>query len=120
MNQFMDGLIEAAYSEHIAYAKEAVAAQNETQVRAVLAKHESDSDQAIDPSAITATQLSDFKKELPTLKKLANGQVSKADYQRDHALNFDTGFVLKNSFSLFTLLWIFLGVGTAYRLAGAG
>ncbi len=119
-NQFTETLVNVAYAEQITYAKEAIAAQNETEIRAVLAKHESDSDKTIEPSTITAAQISDFQKELPSLKKLAGGQVSKADYQREHALTIDTGFILKNSFSFFTLLWISLGVGTAYRVASAG
>ena len=120
MNRFADGLIDMAYTEHIAYAKEAVAAQNDGQIRTLLAKYEAEDDQSPNPSAISEQQISEFKKELPKLKKAAGGQVSRAEYQREHSMNFPISFILKNSFSLFTLLWIFLGVGTAYRIAGAG
>jgi hypothetical protein len=120
MNRFTDTLQKMAYEEHVAYAKEAVAAQGDAQIRTLLAKQEVDEDETPDPATVSEQQISEFKKELPKLKKVASGQVSQAEFKRENDFSVPTSFILKNSFSLFTLLWIFLGVGTAYRIASAG
>jgi hypothetical protein len=117
----LDAIVDKAYRERMAYAKEAAAAQSDEEIRAVMAKHESDGGQS---SAPTAEQLKAFKEdELPKLREFAQGKISKAEFGREFNRIKDSFLfkvlILKESVGLFTLLWLFLGVTSAYKL-GAG
>jgi hypothetical protein len=54
------------------------------------------------------------------LKDFVNGQPTKAEFERDVRAKLNSARmqaeVLKHSVSLWTVLWLFLGVGSAYRL----
>lgn len=120
MNVEIDKALKEAYQEHVTYAKEAVQAKTDDQIKAFLAKQDGLGDGA--QASIGPEDIKDFKKELPELQKAANGQLSRTEYEKEsrkiYEAIFSFTFVLKQSVSLFTLLWIFLGVGTAYKLAG--
>jgi hypothetical protein len=123
-NSFMTLGVPEMYGAQVAYAKEVSAAKNDEELKAVIAKHESEDDEPVKPSDIDATRLAEFKKtELPELRKFSEGKMTQAEFEKKHREDLEqvlgTGFVLKESFSLWTLLWLFFGVGTAYRL-GSG
>ena len=74
-----------------------------------------------DPADVTAVEIQAFRDQLPDLRDIASGKKPRADVEKDlnefkDALT-DEGFVLRSSFSLWTLLWLFLGVGSAYKIA---
>ena len=124
VNSFKEEFIGIGYEESVEYGKRAAKATTDLQIRNFLAAEFSDDMATVSPSEITREQIDEFKKELPKFKRMAAGQYSKADYERENRSSMDevlsTGFILRNSFSLWTLLWIFLGVGSAYRLASGG
>jgi hypothetical protein len=121
-NQFLGKMLEGAYEENLAYAKEANTLTTDAEIKAFLAKHSSEEGEpAVSPDDITAEQVKEFREDdLPELKRLATGTTSKAEYERKIREGFDTAetqsLILKESVSLWTLLWLFLGVGSAYRL----
>lgn len=120
---FFQKMTKNAYEEHMEYAKEAVTKTTEAEMRAFIAQHESDDDKTITPEAVTAAQISEFKKEQSELKDFINGKPNKEQFLKEingHLRSADMQWVIfKNSFSLWTILWLFLGVGTAWRL-GSG
>ncbi|MBK9139453.1 MAG: hypothetical protein IPM17_11945 [Verrucomicrobia bacterium] len=121
-NKFLDAMMDEAWEQHLAYAKEADQLTTDDEIKAFLAKHGSEEGEpAIAPETITADQVREFRQEdLPELKKIARGGTSKAGFERKVREHLDAAemqsLILKDSFSLWTLLWLFLGVGTAYRL----
>lgn len=117
LNQFMEG----AYEARLEYAQRAVQLETEEQTRAFLAEGMSDDEDTVAPADITPQQLAEFRQdELPKLKDLVNGQPTKAEFERDLRASLNSARmqaeVLKHSVSLWTVLWLFLGVGSAYRL----
>jgi hypothetical protein len=110
-----------AYDEHMVYAKEAIKAKSDEEIKAVLAKSdEKDSTNLVnfDAKAIQAFR----QKELPTLQKFVNGVPGRAQYQEQQQSRIEEfvgPLILKESFSFFTLLWVFLGISGAYRVAKA-
>lgn len=124
VNELKDTIIGGKYEAYVEYAKEAVAAKTDAQIRELLAAQETEEGFTVEPAQITTAAVNEFKKEeLPQLKLAASGQLSRTAFEAAEGAAFDaiftTGFLLKHSFSIFTLLWIFLGVGSAYKL-GSG
>lgn len=124
VESFMTLGVKEMFSARVAFAKDVATAKNDEELKAVIAKHESDDDDPVTPADIDAASLAEFKKtELPELKKFSEGKMTQAQYEQQHRKEmeelFGSNFALKESFSLWTLLWLFFGVGTAYRL-GAG
>ncbi|MDB6057756.1 MAG: hypothetical protein JWO95_1600 [Verrucomicrobiales bacterium] len=78
------GFANELYSEQVAYAKRAVKAVptgSEDEIRAFVAKEESDGDVKTKPTAIKAHDVRVFKDvKLAQYKQLADGQVKEADY----------------------------------------
>jgi hypothetical protein len=114
-------MLEGAYDEHMVYAKEAVKAKTDEDIKAVVAK--SENSDSSDPEKVDARAIQTFRqKELPTLQKFVNGIPAKAEYQRQQLSKIEEfvgPLVLQKSFGLFTILWIFLGTSSAYRVAKA-
>jgi hypothetical protein len=108
-----------AYQEELDDANAALALSNDEEIKAFLAKHN-----AKNVADVTTEDLREFReKDLPRCRDLVAGKPSKAQFvARMNVVknSFRVQFaLLKESVSLFTLLWIFLGVGSAYKL-GAG
>jgi hypothetical protein len=113
-----------SYDKRLAYAKEALQAQTDDEIKRLLAKEAAEEDGTPDPSQITAEDIQQFRdEELPKLRDFANGKPSREEYETDFKSIKDSWMfkflILKSSFSLFTLLWLFLGMGSAYKL-GSG
>ncbi len=83
-NKFLDSMMDEAWEQHLAYAKEADQLTTDNEIKAFLAKHGSEEGEpAIAPETITADQVREFRQEgLPELKKIARGGTSKAGFER--------------------------------------
>jgi hypothetical protein len=115
--------IDQQYDKRMELARSALAAQSEADLKAVLAKYSAEDGQAPDVSRITDEQLAEFRtEELPRLRSLTEGKPDRSEYAALVRRNLNSpGLmlnILKESVGLFTLLWLFLGVGSAYRIAG--
>ncbi len=116
----IDKIAATAYQGQVEYAKQVTAATSDADMKAIYAK---ENDEEI--SAVKADEWQDFQKtELPKLKELAAGKPSESEFIRNFhksVISFSDEFdMLKESMGLFTMLWIFLGVGSAYKLASGG
>jgi hypothetical protein len=106
-----------AYDARVAYAHDAVNAQSDDEVKALLIKHE-------EIKQPTADDIKEFReKELPKLKELNDGKPSKAQFEKLFRKFEDSWAfkltVLKESFSAMTLLFLFLGVSSAYKIGAS-
>ena len=74
-------------------------------------------------SEVTEADIRDFKKQIPELQDLKNGKPSKEEFIKSHLPDKSSLFynliILFNSIGLFTLLWLLLGVASAYKI-GSG
>ena len=107
----------AEYDARVAYAHEAVNAQTDDEVKALLIKHE-------EIKQPTANDIKNFReKELPKLKQLNDGKPSRAEFEKLFRKIQDSwGFkllILKESFSAMTVLFLFLGVSSAYKIGAS-
>ena len=119
MTEF-DKLAVVAYQVQVDYAKQVAAAGSEADMKAIYAK---ENDEKI--SEVKSQDWDEFQqKELPKLKELAGGKPTEKEFVRNFRKevgSFSSEFeMLKDSVGLFTLLWIFLGVGSAFKLASGG
>ena len=128
VNEIFDQAAKGAYESQLAYAKDALQAiptGSDAEIRAFLAKEAAKEGGAADPNRMTDAEIQEFRqKKLPKLKELASGKRGSRDFDKEmqkvkESLVGDL-LILKESLSLFTLLWIFLGVGSAYKIASGG
>lgn len=78
--------------------------------------------EASDPDSITAADLKEFReKELPELVDFVGGKPTRPEFEatlqqmvRSRVSQHD---MIVQSWGVYTFLWLFLGVGTAYRIA---
>lgn len=121
-NGFVTKMMAGAYEQQLAYAQEAVKLETDAQIKEFLAKHNSEEGETpLAADSISNDQVKEFRKEeLSELKDFAKGKPSKAEFEREIRGKFNSaemqGIILKESVSLWTILWLFLGVGSAYRL----
>jgi hypothetical protein len=115
MKEF-DKLAAVAYQADAETAKQIAAANSDAEIKATYAKQN-----GVAASEVNQNDWEEFQKtELPKLKDIASGKTSETDYIRNFHKQISFGMefeMLKESVGLFTLLWIFLGVGSAYKLA---
>jgi len=128
VNEIFEKGSKEAYETQLAYAKEAVQAiptGSDAEIKVFLTKEAAKESGGSDSSQISPEAVKEFReKELPKLRDFASGKRGKKDIdkQMQEVRESFVGdmFLLKESFSLFTLLWIFLGVGSAYKIASGG
>jgi hypothetical protein len=118
-------LARQSYESRMAFAQEAVQAGDDAQVRAILAKYDSEGGEARTPDQYSDEVVAKFREEeLRALKEFIDGKPSRAEHEAVVAALLTSGIsksaVFKESLSAWTLLWLFLGVGSAYKLAAAG
>ena len=126
VNEIFDQAAKGAYESQLAYAKDALQAiptGSDAEIQAFLAKQAGK--QAGGAERITDAEIQEFRlKELPKLRELASGKRGARDFdkqmQKVKASLVGDLLILKESLSLFTLLWVFLGVGSAYKIASGG
>ena len=108
------------YGQRMAYAKEAVVAKTDAELKALLVKEFAED--GAKPGGITDEDLTNFREnELPLLQDFINGKPSRQVFEAN-VLGMKNSFsfnlmLLKESVGLFTLLWLFLGVGSAFKIA---
>ena len=112
----IDDMADEAYRARLAYAQSASKAQTDEEVRALLAN-----ENEVEAAEVTAEEIKDFREnELQELRDLANGKPSKVEYEAQFKKIKDSFIyqllVLKESVGAFTLLWLFLGIASAYKL----
>lgn len=108
-----------SYQEQMDTANVAVKLQNDDETKAFIAKQDE-----IKVEEVSADRLKEFREtDLPKYRDFIDGKPSKAEFTSrfNRAMNsWGVQFeMLKESLGIFTLLWLFLGVGSAYKL-GAG
>lgn len=121
-----ENLSHEMYVEQLKQAKEAGDLQTDAQIKAFLAKREGG------PEAdLTADEVETFKKEeLPEMSELASGKLTEEQYKARHhqetaaaggvasAIGWVAAFI-GSIFSLWTILWLFLGCASAYKIGAA-
>jgi len=109
----------ASYQKELAYANQVVAAKSDDELKALIAQQDGET-----PSGVTDFHLQLFKQEdLPGLQSLAGGEPSQAEFvsrmqKKANSLDLQMG-VLEGSFGFLMILWLFLGVSSAYKI-GSG
>jgi hypothetical protein len=120
MKEYADYGTESAYDDYMAYAVEAVQATTDDQIRVVLAKHWSYEDEVYQPADITAEDITYLREQLPSLHAFINGTPTREEFEAEYLFDYTSpeqiGYIYLSSFSLFTLLWLFLGVGSAWKI----
>jgi hypothetical protein len=116
-------MVNTRYKNDMAHAKEAVqAANSDADIKAFLAKIYSEEGLKIQPSDIENDQVADFKtKDLPKYKLMADGKMTKKQFRERQIAEIGGDFtftvVFLGMFSIFSIIWLFCGIGTAYRVA---
>ena len=108
-----------SYQEQLDSANAAVALTTADDTKSFIAKLDE-----VKVAEVTADRMKEFREQdLPKFRDLIAGKPSKAEImgrltkvKNSFAVQFE---VLKESVGIFTLLWLFLGVGSAFKL-GAG
>jgi hypothetical protein len=119
VDQEMGRLATASYREELAVANSALAVETREQIVHFLSIRDE-----VQPGEVTDKEVKHFQEvELPEYRDFVNGKPSEQEYVKSLKA-FGTAFVpkwelFKETVSLFTLLWLFLGVGSAWKL-GAG
>ena len=118
IDKFVAKNLDGAYEERVAFAKKATAAKDDTALRAVIAE-----DDGGDASKITDAELAEVKADLPKLRELTKGKPTKAEFQQQLSdtirSNISLVDVAKGYFRIFTIIFIVLGLSTAFKL-GSG
>ncbi len=116
------------YEAELAYAKEALQAipnGSDAEIRAFLAKKAVEDGVPGTAADLSPEVVKAFREQrLPELRDLASGKRTRADVDKQMEAVRDSVvgdlMILKQSLSLWTLLWLFLGVGSAYKIASNG
>jgi hypothetical protein len=120
VQEYLDKSLTGAYEKRMEYAKEAVKVESDQDIRTLLVKH-ADPEDKLDATQITDQQIRNFRqKEMPELQQFAQGKPTRPQFEtalRRYARSLINPFtIMKESLSLFTLLWLFLGVGSAFKI----
>ncbi len=122
-NQLMEKMVVGAYDNRMAYAKKAVEAKNDQEIRTLLAAQQSEEGDQVTPDSIKDSDLDEFRKELPKLQDFVKGKPGRTQFDQELRASLNStemnSLLLRHSVSLWTLLWLFFGVGSAYKL-GSG
>lgn len=114
-DKFLDTFSSIAYDARMEFAKQIAGASSDEDVRAVLRKHKASHD-------VSDADWEKFReKELPELRAMAEGKVSREDFdksfgERRNSWEYNLN-LMKASVGIFTILWLFLGVGSAFKIA---
>ncbi len=125
VTEILDKGINEAYTERLNYAREGVNAKSDDEIRAFLIRHgEADDDdkKAGRLQVVRPEQIKEFRDtEQTTLQEFIAGKPSREEFGRNlRRIQETAGFrmlMFKESFGLMTLLWLFLGMGSAFKIA---
>lgn len=117
----LDGIVTQAYESHLAFAQSATKATTDEAIKTILVDRAKEDDDEKAAGSISAKDVTDFRQnELPELTRLVQGKPSKKEWisaTKSEIQSKLSWTILKNSVGLFTVLWIALGVGSAYKIA---
>lgn len=118
----MEPIIVGAYDSRMTFARSALKAQTDEELRVVLARTDAEEGKAPNPAAVTAAQIAGFREnEIPRLQTFVDGSPTRSEYEARIRSQLNSsgiqGELLKESLGLFTLLWLFLGISSAFRIA---
>lgn len=110
------------YESRLEYAKQAESLRSEEDYRGFIAASRSTLSKSVAESSISPKEVLDFQMtELPKLKTFAAGQPSRESFIEQERNSFLEKLTLKDIFnasiSPYLFLWVFVGVGAAWRLA---
>ncbi|MEY4387350.1 MAG: hypothetical protein RLY20_2633 [Verrucomicrobiota bacterium] len=118
-----ENIIHEIYTENVKQAKEAGPLETDAQIKAFMAKRDE-----VSVSEVTDEELAAFKKDdLPELKEMASGALTEQEYIKRHHTESKAvsgiataagwiGSFIGSLFSLWTILWLFLGCASAYKI----
>ncbi len=118
----LTALLDTRYEQRMSFARSALAARSDDELRALVAPSASAAGKNIEPGSITDEQLALFRmKRLPELQAFTEGRPTKPAFIASARARIETSKVtlrlLKGSLRIFTLLWLIFGVSGAYRIA---
>ena len=117
-----------AYDARTTFARKLCAAETEKEIRSVIAAHNYYHDDKLgpddepDPSSVTDEQVQGFHTEIkPEYEALLDGDPSREEFADqlvdDIMAEISMVDILSDGVSLFTALWLILGVGSALKIA---
>jgi hypothetical protein len=112
-------VISQTYDQERAVASQIVAMEDETQIRQIMVAWKMDRGE---PTNQAPGDLQRFETDVrPYFRKLAEGKVSREEFTKgrlkEARARIPFGEMVKHSVDIWTFLWLFLGVGTAWRIA---
>lgn len=123
LSSWVQETIDEAYAEELATAQKAVKAETDDQIREHLAAEYSFESDRTKPEDITVAEIANFKEERKRHRDMLDGKITKQEFSKDieevsnsGAANF---VLLLNSIGFKGIIFLILGVGTAYKL-GSG
>jgi hypothetical protein len=110
------------YEARLEEAKEVTDLKSDADIKAFLAASQSTVFKPVSAASITDKAVAEFKTtELPTLKKLAAGEPPKEAFIEQERRAFLEKLTVKDIFTAsitpYLFLWVFLGIGAAWKLA---
>jgi hypothetical protein len=110
------------YNERIEKAKEAATLTTQEEYKDFIAASKSTIFRPVAPASITAKEVIEFQTtELPKLKKFASGEPSRETFIQAERRAYLEKLTTKDFFEIaitpYLFLWVFLGVGAAWKLA---
>lgn len=118
INKNMHDFAAIAYSAQMQIARETTNLKTDADIRAWLERNKELGEK------VASTDVEKFRdQELPQLRDMLSGKLTQAEYEKEFAskmnsLEIKFG-ILKETLSLFTILWLGLGIVTAYRIGAA-
>jgi hypothetical protein len=119
MNKSLRGFASIAYTGEMAAAREAVSLKTDAEIRKWLEENKKEGSASVSPKDIDEfrahgqAEMQDFVNGKPTQE-----QFEKEFVARMNAFSVKMG-ILKETLSLFTILWLGLGIASAYRIGSA-
>lgn len=106
---FGEMISDSAFEEQVDFAKRVVAAKDDEGLKKVLTQQWGE--------AASDNDVAEFRSEsMPRMKKLASGEITKDDMMEELSVVISPWVIFKESFDLFTIIFICLGMATAYKL----
>lgn len=123
LNQWVDEKMEEGYQGELATAKKAIKAETDDQIREYLAAEYSIDGERTKPESITAAEITNFKERRQHYQDVVDGKITKEKYGKEVKDVSNSGFanflLLIYSIGFRGIIFLILGIGTAYKL-GSG
>jgi hypothetical protein len=122
INEYVEKQARVIYQDELAFAGEVCEARDEPSIRRVIAVINCEDGSDPDEQAVTDEEIASFDDEIrPGYEDFVNGKPSREECQDLYIslmkASISFPLMLKESVSLWTALWLFLGVGTAFKIA---